>query len=146
MRKLIVLVLAAGVLFVSPHTPNAYSKVRDPGRYARTSDGNGWSPTDVKQAIRIVVDRWHVAGGVCRAFCIAKHESGFQSHGNDSSCCKGVFQQHEDYWAGRFRRFNPHHGWRLRNAIHNARSNIVVSIRMAHASGWGDWTTLRFCT
>lgn len=109
-------------------------------QYGRTSDGNGWSVQDVKQSIRQTEDRWHVPGGVQKAFSVAKCESGFRPRGNDSSCCHGVFQQHEDYWNGRFHRLNPHHGWRLRNDIHNARSNIVISIRMASRTGWSDWS------
>jgi hypothetical protein len=145
MRRAVVIAVTCCIGLGGMNALSAEARVRDPQRYARTSGGDGWDRGEVKQAIRIVVRRWHVPGGVSYAFCIAKHESGFQSHGNDSSCCKGVFQQHEDYWAGRFRQLNPHHGWKLRNAIHNARSNIVVSIRMAHASGWRDWTTTRFC-
>jgi hypothetical protein len=109
-------------------------------RYARTSDGNGWSPTDVKQAIRFSVHRWHVPGGPRKAIAVARCESGFRPHAHDTPTVGGVYQHKYRYWRGRFRKYNPHHGWRLPPSIFNARTNVVISIRMASRHGWGPWS------
>lgn len=136
MRKLVSLALILAL--ASPAVAHA-EKVRDPGRYCRTSEGNGWSNKDVGQAIRCAADRWHVSGGPSKALSVARCESGLNEHSRNA-CCSGVFQQHRAYWRSRRRHFDPHHGWKLKNGVENARVNVVVSIRMAHAGGWGDWS------
>jgi hypothetical protein len=137
MRRLFVAVLAGMTLFVSPHTPNAYAKVRDPQAQCRTSDGNGWSPTDVKQAIDCAVNHWSVPGGRRKAKSVARCESGFNPRARYTDHL-GVYQHVSRYWPARFRAHRVH-GWHMHSSVFNARSNVVVSIRMAHAGGWGPW-------
>lgn len=137
--KVATTVLSA-LLFVSAAAPNAEAtKVKDPSRYCRTSDGNGFSNKDVVQAIRCAVGKWSVPGGVHEALSIAKCESGLDEHARLGQF-SGVYQQGSSWWRGRFRHYNPHHGFRLSPSIWNARSNVVISIRMMHAVGTGPWS------
>ena len=128
-------VLAAVVLAAFFATP-AVAQTQTTCRY---KGGGGYSDHEVKQTIRCAVGRWGVPGGVRKANSVARCESGF-SERDRNSCCSGVFQQNRRYWPGRFRRLNPHHGWKLHSSVYNARTNVVISIRMAHVTGWGDWS------
>jgi len=130
---LIVLLVAGSVYALSPAAEGA--RVGDPQRYCRTSEGNGWSVKDVKQAIRCAAGKWEVDGGARKAIAVARCESSFHPRARNA-CCSGVFQQHRAYWRGRFRAYNPHRGFKLRPSVYNARTNIVISIRMARRVGW----------
>src|SRR4051812_5943419 len=116
----------------------AGSKVRNPQEQCRTSEGNGWSDRDVKQAIRCATSRWHVPGGYRKARSVAGCESSFDEH-NYYAGHGGGFQHAIRYWPARFRKWRVH-GWRLHSSIYNARSNVVISIRMVHAVGWSPWS------
>jgi hypothetical protein len=92
------------------------------------------SPHQVRRLIRCAVDRWPVPGGAHYAIHIAKRESGLHAHAFNSGGYAGLFQQSVHYWSGRARRYgfpgtSPFDG----------RANTIVSIRMAHAGGWGPW-------
>ena len=51
---------------------------------------------------------------------------------------KGLYQQHIDYWGNNFETYTRT-CWALKKRILNGRTNAIVSIRMAHAGGWGPW-------
>ncbi len=87
----------------------------------------------VKQLIRCAARRWHVPRGPVGAVAIAGCESHFDpgAYGGGNA---GVFQQNLTYWPGRADAF----GFPGASA-YNARANIIVSVRMAHRSGWGAW-------
>lgn len=133
------LVVATLVGGATALNPSAEAKVRDTQQFCRTSDGNGWSPKDVRQAIRCAVSRWTVPGGASKAVSIARCESHFNPHARLGQF-SGVFQQGSSWWRGRFRHYNPHHGYKLSRSIWNARSNVIVSIRMMHAVGLSPWS------
>ena len=65
---------------------------------------------------------------------VARCESGFRPRAYSGGNA-GVFQQRVVYWRGRARRFG-FRGW----SVYNGRANVIVSIRMAHTTGWGDWS------
>lgn len=135
MTVILTAVLALGILSI----PGANASGNHEVRFCRTSNGNGWSNRDVEQAIRCADQRWHVPGRAARAIRVAKCESGLNEH-DANSCCSGVFQQNRRYWDGRRRRLNPHHGWKLAPSVYNARTNVVISLRMASRDGWGAWS------
>jgi hypothetical protein len=88
----------------------------------------------VKRTIRCATRRWHVAGGPRKALSVARCESGFDPRAYGSGNA-GVFQQALTYWRGRARRYGfP------RASAYNGRANVIVSVRMAHAGGWGAWS------
>lgn len=109
----------------------------------RYRGGGGYSDSDVKQTIRCAVHRWGVPGGYAKARCIAKRESGFNEREVYTDHL-GVYQHVRHYWPARFRAHRVK-GWHLHPSALNARSNVVVSIRMAHAGGWGAWSTAGSC-
>jgi hypothetical protein len=137
MRTLRIALIAATLVSAGQAlNAEAGSRVKDEQRYCRTSDGNGWSIRDVKQAIRCGVKRFHSPGGVRQAFKVASCESSFRPHAHDTPGVGGVFQQKYVYWKERLRKWNPHKGWKLGGSVLNPRSNIVISLRMAKAVGW----------
>lgn len=93
----------------------------------------------MRDVIRCAVDRWSVRGGARTALCIAKRESGLLPWAESSNGInKGLYQQHIDYWGNNFETYTRT-GWALKKQILNGRTNAIVSIRMAHAGGWGPW-------
>jgi hypothetical protein len=50
-----------------------------------------------------------------------------------------VFQHRLPYWNGRFDSLTSR-WWHLRPSVYNGRTNVIVSIRMAHFGGWGAWS------
>lgn len=106
--------------------------------YARTSDGNGFSNRDERQAVHQITRRWHVPGGAPRAIHIIRCESGFRARARNA-CCSGLLQLHRAYFGQWYRRYNPRHEWRVKRRIYNVRTNLVIGLRLAHARGWGPW-------
>lgn len=99
--------------------------------------------------IRCATDRWPVPGGIKKALDVAYCESGDNlwpwAHYMGSL---GVFQQNGRYWQDRVNtylkrdwfpgKWNRIH--RVPEGAYNARANVLVSIQMAHRSGWGPWS------
>jgi hypothetical protein len=88
----------------------------------------------VKQLIKCAVARWNSPGGAKKALSVARCESGFDPDAYNSGGYAGVYQHATRYWPDRA----DHWGFPDRSAF-NGRANVIVSIRMAHASGWGAW-------
>jgi hypothetical protein len=114
------------------------AKVKDAQEQCRTSEANGYSNKDVEQAIRCAVGKWSVPGGTSRALHVARCESGFNEHATYADHV-GVYQHVRRYWPARFRAHRVR-GWHMHRSPFNARSNVVVSIRMVHSGGWGPWS------
>jgi hypothetical protein len=108
----------------------------------RRSDGNGFSVKDVKQTIRCGVDHWRVSGGVHKAMSIARCESGFHPHANNStSSAKGVYQFLDSTWSSVKRHYRAlARRWSLSHRVFNGRANVVLAVKLAHGSGWGSWS------
>jgi hypothetical protein len=96
---------------------------------------------DVKRTIYCGVNHWAVPGGVSKALDVARCESGLDplAYYNGNA---GVFQQNLRYWPARHAAYNSAVGPLLDTgaSVYNARSNVLVSIRMAHLWGWGAWS------
>jgi hypothetical protein len=95
-----------------------------------------------KELIRCAVAKWSVNGGAARAICIAKRESGLiPTAESPDGDFLGLFQHMRSAWPDRYDAWTwP--GWELKTTALNGRTNAVVTIRMAHAGGWGAWGTL----
>jgi len=100
-----------------------------------------WTVREIVLTIRCAERRWAVPGGAPKALTVARCESGSDLKDPGGDGYAGTFQQAERYWPGRWRTYNPH-SWekRLRNAAAQPRSNVVVSIQMAHSGGWDPWS------
>jgi hypothetical protein len=88
----------------------------------------------VRQLIRCAARHWPVTGGPDKAIRVARCESHFDPSAYNPAGYLGVFQQARVYWPDRA----DHYGFDGRSA-YNGRANVVVSIRMAHSSGWSAW-------
>ena len=88
-----------------------------------------------KRVIGCAVTRWTVPGGASRAVCIAKHESGLvPTASSPSNNYLGLFQHSAAYWPSRYADWTRPI-WALRTSALNGRTNAIVAVRMAHASG-----------
>lgn len=113
---------------------------REEIRFQRVNLAEHWSDHEVRMTIRAAVRRWPVDGGVAKAFDVAACESGFEAKDSSpGSGYEGVYQQATRYWGGRQNAYDSAR-WHLAENVNNARSNVVVSIRMAHSGGWGPWS------
>ncbi len=92
----------------------------------------------VATLIRCAVRIWPVPGGAAKALEVARCESGLRpdAYGNGNG---GVFQHRLPYWAGRVELYIRDR-WEMFRGVYNGRTNVIVSIRMAHAGGWGPWS------
>lgn len=95
----------------------------------------------MRQTLTCVV---HKLGGVDlgHARYIAYRESHFKAHViNSSSGACGIYQHIQRYWPGRYRAFSHHKRWgREPNRCRSGRTNIIVTIYMVKAGGWGPWS------
>lgn len=91
----------------------------------------------VRGTIRCAVARWPVPGGYRKALSVATCESGLRPRARYNGHL-GVYQQRDLYWLGRWRLWGEPLGV-PRDPL-NHHGNIVVSIRQAHAVGWGPWS------
>ena len=99
-----------------------------------------WTSREVKQTMRCAISKWSVPGGFRNAYSIASCESGpdlQDPYSGDGYA--GPFQQAERYWPDRRRHYRPT-GWVLQHSAAQPRANVIVSIRMAHGSGWSAWS------
>jgi hypothetical protein len=127
----LVAALAISMLFALPSGPaSAGDRVKDWVCDYRWRD----STHQIKRLIRCAARRWSVPGGPAKALSVARCESNFDP-GAYGSGNAGVFQQAVPYWPGRARAYGfPS------VSVYNGRANVIVSIRMAHAGGWGAWS------
>ena len=101
---------------------------------------SSWTSREVRQVIRCAVAKWPVSGGVSTALSVAACESGSDLQDwNASDGYAGPMQQAVRYWPGRRSHYRPR-GWELQRSPAQPRSNVIVSIRMAHGSGWSAWS------
>lgn len=142
MRRYLIAVLM--VTLTVGFVPQATAHVRhDPIHwYCRTSDGNGWSARDVRQAIRCAVSHWSVSGGVHKALRVAKCESGFnEKNRNSTSSASGVYQFLRGTWHSVKQHYREvRRRFDLMRSVFNARANVMLAIRYAHAGGWSPWS------
>ena len=99
-----------------------------------------WTSREVRRTIRCAVSKWSVPGGLVSALSIALCESGADLQDwyiGDGYA--GPMQQSVTYWHDRRQHYKPIH-WELAPSPAQPRANVIVSIRMAHGSGWGAWS------
>jgi len=138
LRRFLTIVLAVGVLatggMVFKSTP---AKAAGMCQFPWQTDNGGYSTYQVKRIIQCAVAHYPVPGGQSKAMYIARRESRFDPYAvNPNGRFKGIYQQGITWWQGRYNTYGFSY---LPNKILNARTNIIVSIRMVHRHGWGPW-------
>jgi hypothetical protein len=141
MRKLLAVATAA-VLTLVAVPANAGSEWRlEECRFGGLVKG-GWTQREVVLTIDCAVEKWPVpnAPNGNTPTQVAACESGLQADASNGGRYLGIFQHSAHYWPGRVDAFAPR-TWDkpLGASALNARSNIVVSIRMVAGDGWGPW-------
>jgi len=93
------------------------------------------SAYQLKRLIRCSARRWAVRGGPDKAVAVARCESRFNPNAYNPGGYAGVYQQATRYWRSRATTYG------FRNySVYNGRANIMVSVRMAHRTGWQAWS------
>jgi hypothetical protein len=98
-----------------------------------------------RRLIRCATERWPVNGGAARAICIADHESGLDPRATSpGGAYLGLFQHSAEAWPDRYREWSRP-AWGLDESALSARTNVIVTIRMVNAGGWGPWAGVDGC-
>ncbi len=106
-------------------------------RYGDLRAGSTWTTYEVEKTIRCATVKWSVPGGMGKAFAVARCESGDDLLDYSHDGYAGTFQHSTHYWPTRYKNLKPA-GWNLAPSVYNARSNVIVAIRMARW-GWTPW-------
>lgn len=109
----------------------------------QTFDGKvGWSNDEVIRTIKCGVDFYKTPGGVDRALCYAKHESGYNEFAkNPYSSATGIYQIIDGTWNSIYNKYvSAREFWPVRYNRYNPRSNILMALRHVKSAGWGDWS------
>jgi hypothetical protein len=129
------ILLLAGVLFgASPAT--AYD-VRGPCDFRRL-DGESMRSFSRRRIACAVELFGPVPGGVERAVCIARRESGLDPSSTSSPTgeYRGLYQHDRDLWPVRYERYSRP-VWELSRRVLDGRTNAIVTIRMV--ADMGTW-------
>ena len=133
--RLLVGVLMAGA-FLGPaptlahHLPGPCDFHRQEGESVRAFS---------RRRIVCAVERFGpVRGGVDRAICIAKRESGLDPNATSEPTgqYRGLFQHDRDFWPSRYDTYTEP-AWELSPRVLNGRTNAIVTIRMV--ADFGAW-------
>jgi hypothetical protein len=91
-------------------------------------------PAAVERLIRCAALHWHVPGGPQTAISIAWRESRMRPNAYNLSGAEGIYQHMRQYWPKRAAIYGYAHA-----SAFNARANIMVTMQMVQAGGWGPW-------
>lgn len=92
-----------------------------------------------KRRIECAVERFGpVRGGLDRAVCIAKRESGLdpKAVSEPTGRYRGLYQHDREYWAWRYDTYTKP-AWELSRRALSGRTNAIVTIRMV--ADFGAW-------
>jgi hypothetical protein len=102
-------------------------------------DRGTWTQREEDRTARCVLKRFGpVPGGFPELRAVGDCESGWYRLAYNPAGYVGLFQHDLSAWADRVARWSD--PWTLRSRWQNSRSQIVVTVRMAHAYGWGGWS------
>jgi hypothetical protein len=150
-RRIVTTAIAASLLAgtMAGHQAGATAQQRKSGTNAEWRsnecryggiDKGGWTYREVRMTIECSVARWSVYGGLDKALSVAECESGLNAYASNGGNYLGVYQHSATYWPARQNSLGPRWDKPIAESAFNGRSNVVVAIRMAHASGWGAWS------
>ena len=122
------IIVVAGLLLLAP--PQAHA--------ANPECRFGLGIHAMRQTVWCVANKNGV--GVSHALYVANRESGFYHNArNPSSGTCGIYQHMPRYWPSRYAQFSAPRWGRMPNSCYNGRTNIIVSLGMVRAGGWGPW-------
>jgi hypothetical protein len=123
-----ILLLIAGVLLGG--TPATATHLSGPCDMHRL-DGESIQHFSKRRIVCAVERFGPVPGGVARAICIAKRESGLDPSATSEPTgqYRGLFQHDRDFWPSRYEKYT-HPTWELSSHALNGRTNAIVTIRM----------------
>lgn len=97
-----------------------------------------WTDREERLTVRCAARRFGVSAQ--QMFAVGQCESGFNRLAyNPNGPYLGIWQHAATAWAYRVKAYEPPL-WELDPSWTNARTQAVVTARMAHASGWGAWS------
>ena len=132
MRKPMLAVLLVAAVLI-PQPANAWSNRDDwrseRCRYARSDGEGGFTIREVARTIECAAGRWNVP--VERALSIARCESGLRANALGGGTYIGIYQFHPDTFRSAYaHRIRFARRWDLKGTAWNARSNVVIAIRI----------------
>jgi len=104
-------------------------------------DPGTWTDREEQRTLDCVVEKFGpIDGGVSKARAVGECESSWYRFASNGGSYLGIFQHAASAWMGRVQWAMPD-GWRVGPWTHwqNPRSQIVTTIRMVRAGGWGPW-------
>jgi len=105
-------------------------------------DRGTWTAREEQRTLACVVEHFGpIDGGIDKARQVGSCESGWYRLASNGGDYLGLFQHAATYWPSRVAWAMPE-GWRVGpwSSWRNSRAQIVVTVRMVHASGWGAWS------
>ena len=105
-------------------------------------DPGTWTAREEQRTLACVVQHFGpIDGGVDKARQVGSCESGWYRLASNGGDYLGLFQHAATAWPSRVAWAMPD-GWRVGpwSSWRNSRAQIVVTVRMVHASGWGAWS------
>jgi hypothetical protein len=147
--KRAITVLVAGTILLGASAPIATAENRQKERIERemrtdcqfefVHDAH-WTDWEERLTARCLVRKWSVPGGLPQLASVISCESGWWRFARNPSGYVGLGQHDAGAWPSRVRSWAPAH-WDLNPYWANSRSNLTVTVRMAHADGhWGQWS------
>lgn len=144
MLKVLTVLAISSIMILSPFVQSpANAGWRQEKCKFQTLDGkSGWSNKEVKRTIGCGVHRYNTPGGVDRALCYAKHESGFDEFAqNRYSSAAGIYQIVDGTWNYMYTSFpQTVRYWPITYNRYNPRSNVLLALRYVARHGWGAWS------
>jgi hypothetical protein len=130
--------LAGAEALMSNETTNKLRWRRTECRFQSLQRGT-WTDREERATTRCAVAKW-LPGELSKVFQVMACESGMNRLARNGIYV-GLFQHIQSAFPGRVRSFEPP-TWdsELSTKWENSRSQIVMSVRMARAVGWGPWT------
>ena len=98
-----------------------------------------WTQREEILTAACVEARWPIPGGLEHLKHVIACESGWYRHAyNPAGPYVGLGQHLLSAWDGRVHTYEPK-WWTLRPNWRNSRTQLVVTVRMAHRYDWGAW-------
>ena len=138
-------VLVTGIAAAGPPAASAddrQDQIRERQCRYQWVDRGTWTDREEQRTLACVVQHFGpIDGGVDKARQVGSCESGWYRLANNGGSYLGLFQHAASAWSSRVAWAMPA-GWRVGpwSSWRNSRAQIVVTVRMVHASGWGAWS------
>ena len=138
--------LVAGAILLGAAAPIATAQPHRFQREMKTDcqfdylDSAAWTHREELVTARCLVQHFPVSGGLPKLDSVIDCESHWNRFvvGGAGDNYVGLGQHDSGSWSYRVNAYEPAH-WNLKSPWWNARSNLTVTVRMAHSSGWGAW-------